>query len=77
MILTDLRKNITNTINQSNLSIDIIYFVMKDIMNEIVGLYNQQLRQEEINNAAAGQVETDEVKEEETDTAAQNREEEN
>lgn len=76
MILTDLRKNITNTINQSNLSIDMIYFVMKDIMNEIVGLYNQQLRQEEMNNAAAGQVETDEVKEEETDVAAQNREEE-
>ena len=77
MILTDLRKNITNTINQSNLSIDMIYFVMKDIMNEIVGLYNQQLRQEEMNNAAAGQVETDEVKEEETDVVAQNREEEN
>ena len=77
MILTDLRKNITNTINQSNLSIDVIYFVMKDIMNEIIGLYNQQLRQEEMNNAAAGQVETDEVKEEKADVAAQNREEEN
>ena len=45
-------------------------------MNEIVDLYNQQLRQEEINNAAAGQVETDEVKEEEANAAAQNREEE-
>ena len=77
MILTDFRKNITDSINQSNLSIDVIYFVMKDIMNEIVGLYNQQLRQEEIKSAAAGQVETDEVKEEETDVAAQNREEEN
>lgn len=75
MILTDLRKNITNTINQSHLSIDMIYFVMKDIMNEIVGLYNQQLRQEEINTAA--QVETTEIKEEEIDAAATNREEEN
>lgn len=70
MILTDLRKNITNTINQSNLSIDVIYFVMKDIMNEIIGLYNQQLRQEEMNNAATSQVETDEIKEKEADAAA-------
>lgn len=77
MILTDFRKNITDIINQSNLSIDVIYFVMKDIMNEIVSLYNQQLRQEEMNNAVAGQVETNEVKKEEADVAAQNREEEN
>ena len=48
---------------------------MKDIMNEIVSLYNQQLRQEEIN--AAAQVETTEIKEEGIDTAATNREEEN
>ena len=30
MLLNDLRKNITDTIIQSNLSIDCIYFVLRD-----------------------------------------------
>lgn len=42
MTLTELRKNIVDIVNQSDLPIDGIYFVMKDIMNEIVGIYNQQ-----------------------------------
>lgn len=74
MTLTQLRQEIANLINTSDLPIDGVYFVMKDLLNEITDVYTQWIKN--INNAAAGQVETDEVKEEEADAAAQNREEE-
>lgn len=69
MLLQDLRQEITNLINQSNLPIDAVYYVMKDIMNEVVEIYNQQLQQEQA-EAAAQQSES-EVKAEETEAAAQ------
>lgn len=46
MVLRDLRKNIENVVNQSNLSIDCIYFVFKDLMNEIENIYNQEIQRE-------------------------------
>ena len=46
MILRDLRKNIEDIVNQSNLSIDCIYFVFKDLMNEIENVYNQEIQRE-------------------------------
>lgn len=46
MILRDLRKNIEDIVNQSNLSIDCIYFVFKDLMNEIENIYNQEIQKE-------------------------------
>lgn len=46
MILRDLRKNIEDIVNQSKLSIDCIYFVFKDLMNEIENIYNQELQKE-------------------------------
>ena len=46
MILRDLRKNIEDIVNQSNLSIDCIYFVFKDLMNEIENIYNQEIQRE-------------------------------
>lgn len=52
MILNDLRKNISDLINESQLPIDAIYYVMKDIMSEIITIYNQQI---EMENAAAAQ----------------------
>ena len=55
MLLNDLRKNITDTIIQSNLSIDCIYFVLKDIMNEVVDIYNKQLQNEEANTETTAQ----------------------
>ena len=69
MLLQDLRQEITNLINQSNLPIDAVYYVMKDIMNEVVEIYNQQLQQEQA-EAAAQQSES-EVKAEEIEAAAQ------
>ena len=63
MVLRDLRKNIENVVNQSNLSIDCIYFVFKDLMNEIENIYSQEIQkeviqqeqQEEENNKEGGQ----------------------
>lgn len=46
MVLRDLRKNIEDIVNQSNLSIDCIYFVFKDLMNEIENIYNQEIQRE-------------------------------
>ena len=46
MVLRDLRKNIKNIVNQSNLNIDCIYFVFKDLMNEIENIYNQEIQRE-------------------------------
>ena len=46
MVLRDLRKNIEDIVNQSNLSIDCIYFVFKDLMNEIENVYNQEIQRE-------------------------------
>ena len=46
MILRDLRKNIEDIVNQSNLSIDCIYFVFKDLMNEIENVDDQEIQRE-------------------------------
>lgn len=46
MILRDLRKQVEDIINQSGLPIDCIYFLFKDIMNEIENIYNQEIIRE-------------------------------
>ena len=46
MILYNFRKNLENLINNSGLSIDAAYFVLKDIMSEIDSLYRQQIERE-------------------------------
>ena len=55
MKLNNLKEKIAQDINASNLQIDAIYFVMKDIMNEIVALYNQQIQIEKENAEMAAQ----------------------
>ena len=56
MQLNNLKNNIAQIINNSNLPIDAVYYVMKDIMNELTTVYNRQI---EIENAAAAQSEAD------------------
>jgi len=48
MILNEFRKKLINTINESNLSIDCVYFVLKDVLSNVTELYNNQLEQEKI-----------------------------
>lgn len=51
MILRDMRKQVENIINQSGLPIDAIYFVLKDILNEVTEIYNNEIAKEEIQKA--------------------------
>ena len=51
MILRNLRKQIENIINNSGLPIDAIYFVLKDILNEVTEIYNNEIAKEEIQKA--------------------------
>ena len=67
MELNNLKEQIIQNINTSGLSIDAVYFVMKDIMNEIVNLYNQQI---EIERAAAAQESEEQDSENEESAAA-------
>ena len=47
MILKDFRKQIEDIINQSGLSIDAVYFVLKDILNEVTQIYENVAKEEE------------------------------
>ena len=62
MILRDFRKQIENIINQSGLPIDAIYFVLKDILNEVSEIYNNEITKEEMQK-----IEQENIKEETKD----------
>ena len=47
MVLNNFRKEIIETINRSELSIDCVYFVLKDIMSDVVVQYNQLIDEEQ------------------------------
>ena len=56
MILYEFRKDLENLINNSGLTIDAAYFVLKDIMSEIDGLYKEAVASASYKeNAAADQ----------------------
>lgn len=40
----ELKENLYNAINESGLSIVPVYYVMKDLMNEIILIYNSELK---------------------------------
>lgn len=60
MNLMELRQNISTVINQSELPIDGIYFVLKDILSEVAEICNQQIQK----NEATAQQSQESVKEE-------------
>lgn len=70
--LNNFKRNILQVISQSDLKIDEIYFVMRDVMNEVVDLYNQQLLQDKKEAEAVAQKELAENKEVMGDAAANN-----
>ena len=66
MVLEDLKEQIIKTVNESRLSIDSVYYVMKDVMMEVSSLYERALRQEkEKANAEESAEANEETKEEE------------
>ena len=77
MILNDFKNNLVKNIQESNLPIDAIYFVMKDIMNEVINTYNSVLEQKKNAAETAAQSETEqEPISKEADASAQTKEEE-
>lgn len=48
----ELRQKISDIINQSGLPIDGVYFILRDILNEVIEIYNQQLQQQNAAMAA-------------------------
>lgn len=46
MVLSDLKEKISQTLIDSHLSIDAIYFVIKDIFKDIEQLYYLELQKE-------------------------------
>ncbi len=57
MILKDFRKQIEDIINQSGLPIDAVYFVLKDILNEVTQIYENVVKEEELQAALKEQKE--------------------
>lgn len=64
MILKDFRKQIEDIINQSGLSIDAIYFVLKDILNEVTQIYENVAKEEELQAALKEQKEKEDTNDE-------------
>lgn len=47
MVLRDFRKKVEDLINDSHLSVDCVYFVMKDIFKEVEEVYRFQSSKED------------------------------
>lgn len=76
MNLIELRQNISNIINQAGLPVDAVYFVMKDIMNEITDLYSQQINNMVTNATESSKVQQKEKNDEITEAVTINKNEE-
>ena len=44
--LHDFRNNIINTVNDSGLPVGVVYYIMKDILNDIQNAYENTLKKE-------------------------------
>lgn len=51
MLLRDLEQNIVKVINESGMSIDGVYFVMKSLMQEVENQYFSLCREEDMQKA--------------------------
>lgn len=75
MIFRDFEQKVIKNINESGMSIDAIYFIMKSIMQEIEQRYFEYCRQEDIERTEAVQKELESDKENEELTSANDNEE--
>ena len=73
MVFREVEQKIIKTINESGMSIDAIYFIMKNIMREIEERYFEYCRMEDA-EAAQKALESDQTNEEPV-TADSNKEE--
>ena len=75
MILKDFRKQIEDIINQSGLSIDAVYFVLKDILNEVTQIYENVAKEEELQAALEEQEKKEKERTNDEDINKENAEE--
>ena len=75
MIFRNIEQKIIKDLNESGMSIDAIYFIMKSIMQEIEQRYFEYCRQEDIERAEAVQKELKSEKENEKLASANENEE--
>ena len=64
LVLKNLRKQIEDLINNSELPIDAVYFVLKDILNEVTQIYENVIREEELQAALKEQKEKEDTNDE-------------
>lgn len=69
MLLTDIRTKVIEILNNSQLPIDAIYYIMKDIMREIELVYNEALIKE---NNKLKEEEQQKIEEEENSSSENN-----
>ena len=71
MIFKKKKKKIIQDLNESGMSIDAVYFIMKSIMQEVEQKYFEYCRQEDIERAEAVQkeLESDQINEESSSDA--------
>lgn len=74
MVLNDLKQKIIAMLNESRLPIDGIYYVTREVMQEVEMAYNQALQQEK-QQQANNNVTVEEVKEEEPEIEAEQSQE--
>lgn len=67
MIFRSFRKQIEDIINQSGLPIDAVYFVIKDIYNEVTEVYSNEIAKEEEEARRASSEQAEGVGQEEID----------
>ena len=53
MLLADTKQKVIDILNASNLPIDAIYYVMKEVMVDVESTYNRDLQEEENAKAQA------------------------
>ena len=75
MIFRNFEQKIIKNINESGMSIDAIYFIMKSIMQEIEEKYYEYCRTEDIERTEAVQKELESDKENENLASANDNEE--
>lgn len=74
MIFRDFEQKIIKNINESGMSIDAIYFIMKSIMQEIEQRYFEYCRQEDVERAEMVEKELESDKENKKLTSANDNE---
>ena len=61
LAVEELKEKLYTDINESGLSIVSIYYIMKDLMNEIIVIYNGELKKLKDKEEAPAEVVEDEV----------------